>query len=211
MKKIMISGLIILSVFLIYLCTLDKKVYYLILGENYSYSKYVKDYLKEKGVLEIYVDEYSKNDLKITDLINDINNNKTIVKDNKEITIKNALVKADLITLSFSKKDVLSRVNSNVYDYIDDMASDLDKLLKLLREYCKEDIILIGFYNGNKKDIFEYLNNKFKDKSNNYNVKYIDVQKKFNGYPDFKDDTIYGQNMIASQIINVVDKKMFKG
>lgn len=210
MKKIMILGLIVLSVFLIYLCNLDKKVYYLSLGENSGYSNYVKNYLKEKGVLEVYVDEYMKKDTKITDLINDINNNKSIVKKNREITLKNALVKADLITISFSEKDILSK-KDNVYNYIDDMVKDLDKFLKLMRQYSKEDIILIGFYNKDKNDVFEYLNKRFKEKCNKYDVTYIDIQNKFSENPEFNENNLIGQNMIASEIINVVDKKLLKG
>ena len=36
MKKILILGVIILSIFIIYLTTLDKKVYYLVLGDEIS-------------------------------------------------------------------------------------------------------------------------------------------------------------------------------
>ncbi|MGN1276340.1 MAG: hypothetical protein ACI4UK_05055 [Floccifex sp.] len=226
MKKIMIIGLIILSVFLIYLCNLDKKVYYLSLNgqdtiENIDdYSKYIKNYLKEKEVLETYVNEYSEENMKTTTLLNNINDNKKIKKDGKEITLKNALIKADLVTLAFSEKDIISRLNNdNIYDYIDDLSNDLDKLLKLMREYCKEDIILVGFYNPdidnpNSTKVFKYLNKKYKEVCDEYKVDYIDLQPIFAGHPDFTDGNLptqMGQNMIASEIINQIDKKMLRG
>ena len=53
MKKILIIGLVLLSIFLIYLANMDKKVYYLALGDSlekfylndgevYGYSHYIK-------------------------------------------------------------------------------------------------------------------------------------------------------------------------
>ena len=224
MKKIMIIGLIILSVFLIYLCNLDNKVYYLSLNGQEKetniedYSKYIKNYLNEKGVLEIYVNEYSENNMKTTTLLNNINSNKKIKKDDKEITLKNALIKADLVTLSFSQKDIINRVdNDNIYDYIDDLSNDLDKLLKLMREYCKEDIILIGFYNTDMDNIkiFKYLNKKYQAVCDEYKVDYINLQSIFDGHPDFINENFslsqMGQNMIASEIINQIDKTMLRG
>ena len=226
MKKIMIIGLIVLSVFLIYLCNLDNKVYYLSLNGFYksnnidNYPSYIKNYLKEKGVLEIYIPEYSKENMKTIDLINNINNNKKIEKSGKEITFKNALIKADLVTLSFSPKDIINRIGSNnVYDYIDDLNNDLNKLLKLMREYCKEDIILVGYYNPYPDDeestkVFKYLNKKYQETSLEYKVTYINLEQVFEDHSDFLDENKLpnqaGQNMIASQIINQIDKNMLK-
>ena len=226
MKKIMVIGLIILSIFLIYLCNLDHKVYYLSLNgftKNNNiddYSIYIKNYLKEKGVLEIYIPDYSKENMKTIDLINNINENKKIEKDGKEITFKNALIKADLVTLSFSSRDIINRLDShNIYDYIDDLNNDLNKLLKTMREYCKEDIILVGYYNpypDNQKStkIFNYLNKRYQETSLDYKVTYINLEQLFEGHSDFLDQNKLpnqaGQNMVASQIINQIDKNMLK-
>ena len=219
MKKIMLIGLIILSVFLIYLCNMDRKVYYLSLnGTDGSYPKYVKNYLKAKDVLEIYVDNYSHSNMKITELINDINENKKITKNGKEITLKNALIKADLITLSFSDKDIKKRLdNYKVYDYIDEETKDLDKLLTLIRNDCKEDIILLGFFNSNpddaaREDIYNYLNKKYKIAAQKHKITYLDLAQVFENKSEFIDENNNlndtGQNMIASMIINEIDKKM---
>ncbi len=223
MKKIMIIGLIILSVFLIYLCNLDNKVYYLSLNDddnNFNYATYIKNYLKEKDVLEVYIPEFSKNSLRTIDVINNIENNEIIKKNNKEITFKNALIKADLVTLSFYPKDIIRRIDSNnIYDYIDDLNNDLNKLLKLMREYCKEDIILVGYYNPypdnvESTKIFKYLNKKYAETALKYKVTYINLEKVFEGHPDFLNENKLpnqaGENMIASQIINEIDKKMLK-
>ena len=84
MKKILILGIIILSIFLIYLTTIDKKVYYVSLGDEISlgmtkdgyyeksYPLYIKEYLEKNNKLETFIDDYSKQGYRITDLINDI-------------------------------------------------------------------------------------------------------------------------------------------
>lgn len=65
MKKILILGIIILSIFIIYLTTIDKKVYFLSLGDEIAlgftkegyyelnYNDYIKEYLENKNKLEI--------------------------------------------------------------------------------------------------------------------------------------------------------------
>ena len=201
MKKILLTFLIILSVFIIYLTTIDKKVYYLALGDEISlgmtkdgyyktsYTDYIKQYLEQNKKLEIYVNNYITQGYRITDLINDINNNKeTKIKD-KTITIKNALIKSDLITISIGTNDIISKIDNvnkltkidynNLYKNIDEILNDLDILLKQIRQYCKEDIILVGIYinteNEKLEKIIKSANEKFKEKSENYNIKYIDL------------------------------------
>ena len=52
---------------------------------------------------------------------------------------------------------------------------------KLMREYCKEDIVLVGFYNPFQEasedvlDVFEYLNKKYRDVCLEYDVIYVDI------------------------------------
>ena len=85
MKKILITGLVFLVIFLIYLANMDKKVYYVALGDSlereyvsneevYGYSYYIKNYLKKDDLLERYSDDFAKADTRITDIIKDINN-----------------------------------------------------------------------------------------------------------------------------------------
>ena len=199
MKKILIVGIIILSIFLIYLTTIDKKVYYLALGDQISlgmtkdgyyelsYTNYIKEYLEEKGKLETYIDDYLTQGYRITDIINDINNNKEIEETKK--TLKNALIKADLITISIGTNDIIAKIDNEnklskidynkLYKNINEITNDLDKLLNLTREYCKEDIILIGIYiNTNNEKLNEIINNaneKFKETAKKYNITYIDI------------------------------------
>jgi len=242
MKKILLLGLIFLLVFLIYLCNIDKKVYYLALGDSLAYGEgaygkkvsgytsIVKDYLKEQGILEVYVDEFAQSGYRTTDLINDIEDNKKIVKGKKDITIKNALIKADLVTLSIGANDILNKINieneapyEKIYDYIDELAIDLEKLLKLMREYSKEDIILIGYYNpypylnSNKIDnVFEYLNKKYREVCMEYKIYYVEIDDIFKENPEFlpNDYNIHpseeAYKAIGNEVIGVINKTLLK-
>ena len=228
MKKILILGVIILSIFIIYLTTLDKKVYYLVLGDEISlgltsnnkyeknYTEYIKEYLEEKNILEKYINEYTTQNYRITDIINDINNNKEI-EDTKQ-SLKNALIKADLVTLSIGTNDIISKIEDinkmNKIDYnkfkknLETIKNDYENLLKQLREYCKEDIIIIGTYintnNENINNMIINLNEEFKTISNKYNIEYIDLYEilisKEYVYPTKEDHIIIKENIIG--IIN---------
>lgn len=225
MKKILILAVIILTVFLIYLTTIDKKIYYLALGDEISlgmtengyyekdYTKYVKEYLEKINKLEIYQDEFRAQGYRITDIINDIENNKEIEETNK--TIKNALIKSDLVTISIGTNDIISKTNAiNKYNYnnikesLEKINKDMESLLKLIREYCKEDIILIGIYiNDEDENINNLLKNEniiLKNLSEKYNITYVDLYNTLNSkekfYPNKEDYTIIGNKII--EIIN---------
>lgn len=242
MKKILISCLIILAVFLIYLCNMDKKVYYLALGDSLAngegaygkkikgYSDYVSDYLKNKNLLETYVDDFAKSGYRTTDLTNSITENTKVRKDKKVVTLQNALIKADLVTVSIGANDILNKLNtempidySSLYNYIDDLGDDLEQLLSIMREYCKEDIVLVGYYNPypylnnkNTEDVFNYLNTKYKKISEEYDVVYVEISNLFKENPQFlpNENDIHpseeGYKAISGEIISSVNKTLLK-
>ena len=97
-KTILVIALVILTVFVIYLTTMDRNIYYLDLNMgNYNYEETIVNFLKDEKKLEKYVTGYIEKDYRTTDLINDIKNNKSINIKKKKQTIKNALIKADLL------------------------------------------------------------------------------------------------------------------
>ena len=163
-KTILVIALVILSVFVIYLTTMDRNIYYLDLNMgNYNYEETIVNFLKDEKKLERYVTGYIEKDYRTTDLINDIKNNKSINIKNKKQTIKNALIKADLLIYVPSINDINYKLNTTnqkeLYNYADEMLEDMEEAIKLMRQYCKEDIIVIGLENSNKK-IFNYINEK---------------------------------------------------
>lgn len=238
MKKILVIALILLSVFFIYLNTIDKKVYYLALGDSiaagvnssgtseYGYTDHIKTYLENRNLLETYIDEFAASGYRSIDLKRDIEDNKKITINDKEITLKNALIKADLVTLSIGSNDFFYYINANpndVYDHINTVISDLEDLFKLLREYCKEDIIIIGYYTPFKEhenldkidDIIKFANKKLEELCTEYKMHYVDVFDLFkeNDYLPNSNDihpSLEGYEAISKEIIKVIDKTLFK-
>ena len=232
MKKILILGIIILSIFIIYLTTIDKKVYFLSLGDEIAlgitkegyyelnYNDYIKEYLENKNKLEIYINDFTTQGYRITDIINDINKNKELEEKNK--TIKNTLIKADLVTLSIGTNDIISQIEreykltkidyNKIYKNIKQITEDLDKLLKLLREYCKEDIILVGINITTEdekiNEIINYANETFEQISNKYNITYI------NQYENKQEIKIYPTKeeykMLGNKIIEELNNNLLK-
>ena len=231
MRKILIALVVIFSVFLIYLGFNDKKIYYFSMGDflslginpykvlDYGYSDYVKDYLSSKDILEAYTDSLSRENKRITDIIQDIKDNSKLLVGNKEKTIQNVLIKSDLVTISIGMNDLFSNVSidyefttRDLYNKFDSLLSDYEELFKLLREYCKEKIVLIGLYNVTDTDLdefFNYANNKLNDLCNKYNINYINISEDFknnkyidktSNYPNKK-----GYEYISNKIINLIE------
>lgn len=237
-----ISGIIVISIFFI---TKDTKIYYLSLGDSLaagqtpyktiskSYGDYVKDYLKKNNKLEFYTKGFSKSGYRSIDLLNDIKNNKKIKVDEKEITLKNALIKADVVTLSIGANDLFYKLNignsfsldeeKEIYGYIDEAIIDIDKLLYVLRKSCKEDIYVLGFYNplinysDSMADIIEpailYANGKMENLVNKYDMIFVDIHDTFKLKPNYLPNTLeihpedIGYKAIANDIIELINKK----
>ncbi len=233
MKKILIIIIITLSILLIYLGFKDQDIYYLSLGDSlangvngvltkdYGYADYIKDYLNDNKLLKNYV-SVTNNNKRSIDIIKDIEENKKIIINQKEKTIQNALIKADIITISVGMNDLFSNVTFNndfsvndLYTKLDEVALDLDKLFKLLRNYSKEKIIFIGFYNYLKEekldDFFDYANEKISDLASSYDITYLNIYDDLNDYKYFNsiNDTFpnkMGYEMIAKKIIDILEQ-----
>lgn len=170
-KKIIILLLILILVFTIYVLNVDKKIYYVALGDSlaagqnpynqigYGYSDYISNYLQENNLLQYYTKDFAKSGYRITDIEKDINENKKINIDGETQGIKEVLRKADLLTLSIGANDVLSKISytiasnidsnqiANINSYIEETLENLDNLIDNIQQYFKNDMVLVGYYN----------------------------------------------------------------
>lgn len=219
MKKILYLVIIFVIVFIIYYKNIDKTINYLSIGDylscgvnnknkiENSFSDNINKYLSSNKKVD-YKKYVSKVDYRVVDLINDINNNKQIKINNKKYSIKNLLIKADIVVLSIGMNDIYYQRNiTNKYNYVDELLFDIDNLLSLLRKNCKEKIYMLNYYNViDNKEVIDYTNNKLNDIASNYNVKIIDISNldKYlvnNIYP-----TNEGYNYIYNQTKSVLQK-----
>ena len=241
----LLLGFAVLSLIIlfIYSITKDKKIYYLSLGDslayglnakgvsNGGYSKLLKNYLLDRGKLELFVGNYENKNYRSIDVLNDIKENKKVKVGKKKITIKNALVKADVITLSIGMNDLFYKLKlsndiyniDELYKYVDDVFVDIEKLFLIIRKITKEDIYIIGFYNpfmsfsdslsDNINPVIEYANSKLDILGSKYNISIINVQEQFkcnsSSLPPYYEihPTDFGYKLIANEIIAQLNEK----
>lgn len=174
MKKILVTMLIIFSIIYIYLLTIDKKIYYLAFTNNpEEYSNSLAKHLDKSNKLEKYINKFSDSNIRVSDYINKIKENEEVLINHKKTSIKNALIKADLITISLNIQDIEYYINS-IDNYIV-YKKDIELLLSLIRQYSKEDIFLVGFDNENSNEKFVKFNNDLKELCKTYNIIYLDL------------------------------------
>jgi len=171
LKKFIILFLILILVFTIYILNIDRKIYYVALGDSlaagqnpynqigYGYSDYVNNYLQENELLQHYTKDFAESGYRITDIEKDINENKKITINGEEQGIKEVLRKADLLTLSIGANDIFYKLGitnvsnidlneiTSLNSYINETLKDLDKLVTDIQKYFKKDMILVGYYN----------------------------------------------------------------
>lgn len=239
----LITGVILVIIFLI---TRDRKIYYLSLGDSLaagqtpygtidlSYGDYVKEYLEDRELLEFYTKDFAKSSYRSIDVLNDLNNNKEIKVNGKNITIKNALIKADLVTVSIGANDLFYKLNigsefnltefNDLYSYVDECILDIDKLFYQLRKSCKEEIMIFGFYNpftnysSNLANSIEpyitYANSKLEYLTQKYDMTYINIHNKFLANDEYLPSffeihpTKKGYKAMSDSVIELINKKM---
>jgi len=171
LKKFIVLLIILILVFIIYVLNIDKKIYYVALGDSlaagqnpynqigYGYSDYVSNYLQENELLQHYTKDFAESGYRITDIERDINENAKVTINGEEQGIKEVLRKADLLTLSIGANDIFYKLGitnvsnidlneiTNLNSYINETLNDLDKLVTNIQKYFKKDMVLVGYYN----------------------------------------------------------------
>lgn len=231
MKKIIFISAIVLIVLYIYLITQDTKIYYLALGDDitigrtndintiYSFTNDITKVLEKNNLHEKTITKFASSNYRTVDIYNDIKNNKKIINDGKTLTIKNAIIKADFITISIGTNDFINYINDYyiLKDNIINLKNDMKILIKELRSISKEKIILIGIYNPKPEDdkldrILIELNNLYSDIANEYNIYYLNIYNSIKKYQ--KTGDIYlnvdGYTFISNKLISYIESDIIK-
>ncbi len=237
MKKLIVLFSVIFLTFIIYKVNANNLIDYMSIGDSldlginsygnntYSYHDYLKNYLDNNNLLNKTYFYYSKNNYKIEELLNDINNNKKIVFKDKTYNIKKDLREADLITIAIGMDELISIIEYNgtlnnkneVYLKVDKLISNMDKLVNYIKKMSSSNIIIIGYYNPYQTNnleinrLFSYINDKYNTIAKKYKVTYIDIYEVIKSskeyLPNYKDYHLNskGYLKIASKIIEKLD------
>ncbi len=239
MKKIIfVVILIFVLVFIIYQANDNELIDYMSLGDSineginsygnhsYGYNDYLKSYLENNDLLHKYNAYYSKNNYTIIDLLDDINDNKSILYDDKNYNIKKELREADLVTIAIGMDELVEILNNNdlsnftnIKSKLDTLVNNMDSLLKNITSLSKTKIVLIGYYNPYEDSkelnrIFAYLNDKYQSLANKYKIIYVDIyniiKQDKNYLPNDKDYhlTSRGYLKIANEVIKKIEKNL---
>ena len=185
--KLLFLIFIIISVFFIYIKTKDSKYTILSLGDNLSlgidsygikgpsYIDFYKNYILKKKETVIKNDQYSRKDLTINTLLQELKENNNLKKD---------LSSANILILTVGYNDLIYKINLNeninsdiLKKEVQEIQKDYLNLLKEIRKYYKNKIVVIGYFASNKTDY--YINTGIKELNKTLqsakNITYIDT------------------------------------
>ena len=111
-----------------------------------------------------------------------------------------------MVTLSIGTNDIIN-VSSIALDnsYVIEVMNDMENLLSLIRKYCKEKIITIGYLNNSEN--YKIASEKYKQLCEKYDIIYIDSSELLNDFKYFPNpNNIHpskeGYEIIANEIIS---------
>ncbi len=221
-KKLCIIILIgIFFTFFIYQKNKNTDIYFITLGdglssgmtpynvEGYNYNDYVRDYLESEHKLEEFISAFSQENQTVENLITKIEDNYKL--EEKNITIQQAIAKSKLITIGIGIDELAnSSLKQNIpTKEIEDYKKDMEKLIRLTRNFNDGKIVLIGIYkayNIEDEEVIE-INNFLKKLSETYQLEFIDISDVINHSNYFLQNESYymnykGHKDIANKIIN---------
>lgn len=201
MKKKIILILIILIVILFfsYPNFYKKEINYTLLGDRQvfsnniiskNFSDLIYDELKKEEKIN-YNKDFIENDIRIIDIIDDINDNKKI----NDISIQKLLKNSNILILNIGNNELyykLSKYDNNenydkeIYIYLDSVLKDYEILLNQIKKYNIEKVFIIGAFNDtnniNNDKFYRYINNQINNYAKNNNMIFIDEITKNNEY-----------------------------
>lgn len=220
-KILIIVLLSIILAYLIFILNKSEKINIVAIGDGVSsgetsfnidgisYNDYIKDYFDNKKLLKNYNSDYSNENYKIKDLINDLDNNE-LDKSAKKY-IKQIFHKANLITLSIGEEELVKLSITKDLDikYINEFINNYDKLISIIKNISDAKIVVIGFYENKYLDKSNViiLNSELSNLVKKYDLVFINISDLMlnKDYYVNKDSFYFnykGHKEIASMIIN---------
>lgn len=250
-KRLIILAVLMLfisiGVFSIYKSTYQEELNYVVLGDSlaagrnpygsddYGYTDYVRDYLKQKGRLNDYI-SYAVSGYTIDNISDDINYNKTIEIDGQNVSIRKALRESDLVTISIGANDFLAGMSISslptifsdrtaVTSQVDTILEEIDDLLTLIKKYAKGKIIIVGYYNplpsltkykDNINEVIEYADSEYENLCINQDVYYVKISDILASDDEYLPNPLdihpnkFGYEAISKEVINAIETEVFK-
>lgn len=162
--KLLILIIMSLSVYFIYQSTKESTVQILSLGDglskginsytivDYSHLNYYEDYLKSKNIKVKVISDYSREDLTIHELLEEIKTNNTLKRD---------LMESHKLFITIGYNDLLYKMSleedisiPKLNNIVDEINTEYKELLEEIKKYYKNEIIIVGYPKSNKDDYY---------------------------------------------------------
>ena len=133
---------------------------------------------------------------------------------NERVYINRVLKEAYIITLSIGNNELyykLSLDNVGIYEYIENMLSDIDILFKEINRYNHKLVFVTGFYNffGGNSDLINYINLKIESMADEEGFIFIDISFLNDRYNFFDETQTIWPNMSGyNKIFQIILEKM---
>ena len=218
-RKYQLFLIIIVSViiaYVIYFSNHEEKINLLVLGDGISsgetsysidgisYNDYLKEYFESKKLLKNYNNSYSYKNYKISDIINDIKDNKITEQD--KLNINQLIHKADIITVSFGEEELVKKAVTKDLnkETINEFIKDYDTLIYKLKDITEGKIFIISLYVNkylNKSNVI-ILNSEISNIAIKYNVVFLNINDLLINNDYYLDKKTFYFNYKAHEIIS---------
>ena len=144
--------------------------------EGYSFNDYLKEDYLTIHKLNNYI-EYASRDKTIKELIYEIKENKEITLKNEKIEIKQAINKAEILTIAIGMDELASKKITNQIK--NEYLHDLEELLSMVNMLNQNKVIIISLYTWGKNDLLtiEKLNASMRDIALTNGFLFVDINK----------------------------------
>lgn len=175
-----------------------------------SYNDYLKEVYENKNNLQYYNNEFSKQHMRIDDLMEILEKN--VVGEKSKKPIKQILARADIITIGIGMDELidLSIKNKLDRDAIDQFVSNYRLFLKTLRTFYDREIIVLGLYPAydfSKGDVID-VNFQLQSIVGEYKGVFIDISALSLNPEYYSNSTSYYMNYKGHKAIFEIMRKV---
>ncbi|MBQ9024733.1 MAG: SGNH/GDSL hydrolase family protein [Bacilli bacterium] len=195
MKIKIILILLLFTILLIFsYSSMNKKVInYTIMGDKDLFSNNIKsknfsdliyEELSKQTDFGNYNQDFVKDDIRIIDIINQIKDNERINNQNIQKLLKNTNILLlhignNEIKYKLSKYDINENNDKEIYLYLDQIINDYKELIKLLKNYDNNHIIILSNYNNTNiienNKYYMYINDNINKLCKENNIQFINL------------------------------------
>lgn len=231
-QKLLILIIMSLSVYFVFIKTNKNNITYISLGDglakgidcyginDYGYSDYIKDYLKDNNKLKFYSKEFTSKEMTIESLLNTLFTNKEMTYNDKKYNIKTILQKTNYLTLSIGLNDLLYKLSltseysdEKLDSIMENISESYNNLINEIKKTYRHKIYVVGYYPANDDQFMKQnIDRLNKILQANKDVIYINTEIIYENksifltnsqsyYPNYK-----GYRLISSKIIDKMTK-----